>query len=79
MRVSLFDSFHIKERALERFERESPDSVTAKLRTAWRSPTLFVSRAPTAGDRRDRKRDDKGKRAAKYERHKTKQMLRRLE
>jgi hypothetical protein len=62
-----------------RFERESPDSVTAKLRTAWRSPTLFVSRAPTAGDRRDRKRDDKGKRAAKYERHKTKQMLRRLD
>jgi hypothetical protein len=62
-----------------RFERESPDSVTAKLRTAWRSPTLFVSRAPTAGERRDRKRDDKGKRAAKYERHKTKQMLRRME
>lgn len=62
-----------------RFERESPDSVTAKLRTAWRSPTLFVSRAPTAGERRDRKRDDKGKRAVKYERHKTKQMLRKLE
>jgi hypothetical protein len=63
----------------ERFERESADSVTAKLRTAWRSPTLFVSRAASAGERRERKRDDKGKRAAKYERHKTKQMLRRLE
>jgi 16S rRNA C967 or C1407 C5-methylase (RsmB/RsmF family) len=62
-----------------RFEGESPDSVTAKLRTAWRSPTLFVSRTPTAGEHRDRKRDDKGKRTAKYERHKTKQMLRRLE
>jgi 16S rRNA C967 or C1407 C5-methylase (RsmB/RsmF family) len=62
-----------------RFERESTDSVTAKLRTAWRSPTLFVSSSPTAGERRERRRADKGKRAAKYERHKTKQMLRRME
>jgi hypothetical protein len=32
----------------------------------------------TESQRRHRKRDDKGKSAAKYERHKAKQMLRRL-
>lgn len=61
------------------FEKPSPDSVTTRLRSSWRSPTLFVSRETGTSEektRNVRRRDDKGKRAEKYERQKSKRMLR---
>jgi 16S rRNA C967 or C1407 C5-methylase (RsmB/RsmF family) len=60
-------------------QRESPESVSARLRTAWRSPTLFVSRPVSAGEsggQRTRRRGETGKRAQKYERQKAKRLLR---
>lgn len=59
--------------------RESPESVAARLRVAWRSPTLFVSRPASAGqdeNRRNRRHSESAKRAPKYERQKVKRMLR---
>lgn len=60
-------------------QRESPESVSARLRTAWRSPTLFVSRPASAGEsgsQRNRRHGEATKRAPKYERQKIKRMLR---
>lgn len=63
-------------------QRESPESVASRLRAAWRSPTLFISRPATAGEsgsQRDRRRGETTKRAQKYERQKVKRMLRDFE
>lgn len=65
-----------------RYDRESAQSVTTHLRASWRSPTLFVSRDTANSQqksRHHRRGDDKGKRAEKYERQKTKRMLRNFE
>jgi 16S rRNA C967 or C1407 C5-methylase (RsmB/RsmF family) len=65
-----------------RYDRESAQSVTTQLRASWRSPTLFVSRDPGTGQgtsRYKKRNDDKGKRAERYERQKTKRMLRNFE
>lgn len=62
-----------------RFEGESPKSISARLRSAWRSPTLFVSRPSAEGEQkghRKHRHDNASKRATKYERHKTKRILR---
>ncbi len=65
-----------------RHEKECVQSVTARLRASWRSPTLFVSRDATSSQgasRHARRSNDKGKRTEKYERQKTKRMLRNYE
>lgn len=63
----------------DRPHRESSESVSTRLRAAWRSPTLFVSRPTAAGQgesRRNRRHNEASKRAPKYERQKIKRMLR---
>lgn len=65
-----------------RYDRESAQSVSTRLRASWRSPTLFISRDATTAPGKSRykgRMDDKKKRAEKYERHKTKRMLRNFE
>ena len=71
-----------KSSSQELTHRDSPESVSARLRAAWRSPTLFVSRPTTAGqgeNRRNRRHSETAKRAQKYERQKAKRMLRDFE